>query len=111
MIFLDKKTVLRDLKEHSTDTLDYDLLISQHNDTLDIKSIELENKWHLNKAVTMCINKQKAIIIDKETRTRVAEIKRRKFNYQNGPRSGRGGVEYIDKTKDFVIIRLTFWIS
>jgi hypothetical protein len=110
IILVDKKTALNQLRLHSKDTIDIKQLF-QESDTFDLKSINYNNRWYLNKTLTKLIDKRQTIIIEKESGERVEIINRRKYNYLKGPRSGRGGLEYIDLKRNYVIIGLTYWIS
>lgn len=111
LILMDKKALFNTIKNQITDKVNYESILSNTLDTLDIKSIELGNDWHRTKAVVRQINRGKAIIIVKSTGQRLTKVKRRKFNYQTGPRSGRGGIEYSDLNNNYVIIGLAYWVS
>ncbi|HCS19167.1 MAG TPA: hypothetical protein DIW47_01155 [Bacteroidetes bacterium] len=111
LILLDKRTVIQSLKNKITDTLDYEKTLSNIMDTLDISGFKFENRWHITKVVAQHLDRGKAIIIEKVTGQRLTKIKRRKYNYQIDPKSGRGGIEYSDIKNNSVFFELTYWIS
>jgi hypothetical protein len=70
-----------------------------------------DGSWGISKFITTEIDRHNAVIIDRVTGQKLVKVKRRKFNWQTDPKAGRGGKEYIDIDKNYVIIRLDYWIS
>lgn len=111
LILLDKRTVIQSLKNKITDTIDYEKTLSNTKDTLDINGFKFEYRWHISKVLAKHLDRGKVIIIEKATGQRLFKIKRRKYNYQVDPKSGRGGIEYSDIKNNAVFFELTYWIS
>jgi hypothetical protein len=110
IILLNKKDVINKLKRKLSDTISVKDLINA-GDTLDVVELSGVTNFDLTKAIIKQINSGKAIVIEKKTGLRVMQIYRRKYNYQNGPKNGRGGVDFMDHKNNTVIISLTYWYS
>jgi hypothetical protein len=111
LIILDKEAILNDLKKTLREPGILKMTTSSNTaDTLDLKTIEIENSWYVNKAIVKQLNHRTALVIEKNTGRRLEQLNRRKYNYQTNPKSGRGGIEYYD-VENNIIIRLCYWIS
>jgi predicted RNase H-like nuclease (RuvC/YqgF family) len=110
IILLNKKDAINKLKRKLSDTISAKDLINA-GDTLDVVELSCVTNFDLTKAIIKQINNGKAIVIEKKTGLRVMQIYRRKYNYQNGPKNGRGGVDFKDLRNNTVIISLTYWYS
>ncbi len=110
IILLNKKDVTNELERKLSDTINVKKLINA-GDTLNLRELSGVTNFDLRKAIIKQMNIGKAIVTEKKTGLRVVQICRRKYNYQNGPKEGRGGIEFTDLKNNNVIISLSYWIS
>ena len=81
------------------------------NDTLDLSIIESIPFYKIKTIIAKSIEQKKAVIIDRKTGKTLIKLIKRTYNYQMGPKMGRGGFEYINPENQEVVFTRVIWIS
>ena len=111
VILLDKSAAINKLLKYIVQDSLQTSKFKDNTDTLDLTNVNIDSYSRVISFIAKEIEHHNAVIIDRQTGQKLKVIIRRKFNYQTTPRMGRGGIEYIDPSNNYVIIRRDFWIS
>jgi hypothetical protein len=106
-VYISQKKAVKKLKRH----LKEPSATFGKQDSLDLSGLDLDSYAYVRELLAKQIDHNKASVIDRASGKKVLEISKRKYNYINGPKNGRVGIEYIDPEKKKVIASRVFWMS